>query len=162
MKVLAVGTNLKLDLDPEIEAVQCDIRNLPEGENEFDIIYCMNSLPMVERAEVPPILERFKQLIKPYGEVQIMIPNAEFAAKQIFIYASLTDPMEQLLPYTMLYGNSLFPFRACYPMAALRGLVEQAGMLVRSAENSIMETVDPTGKRKIGMPMFTIIGTKNE
>ncbi len=161
-KVLAIG-NLNIKPEEGTQIDKCLIRELPaEGENVYDMIYCMNTLPELERDEVPGALTRMMELIRPFGEIQIMIPSAEYAAKRIYKYHEITDPILQVVPYTMLYGTKANPFRACYTLLAMRDILESVGLILRRTEAGLMEVRKPDTNESTQIPMHVLVATKNE
>ena len=61
----------------------CDLRQLPFDNNFADIVYSSHVLEHFTRLECPEILEEFLRVLKPGGELRIVVPNIAWAIKEI-------------------------------------------------------------------------------
>lgn len=78
------GEPLRVDLREEVQPdYRCDIRKLPFGTGEFDIVFSSHTLEHFSVAEVPDIMDEWTRILKPGGEMRLMLPNLEWAARQI-------------------------------------------------------------------------------
>lgn len=62
---------------------RCDLRVLPFASNEFDIVYSSHTLEHFTREEMPKVLSEWIRILKPDGELRLVLPNIEWAAEQI-------------------------------------------------------------------------------
>jgi len=80
----AEGPVLRVDIREEVKPdYRCDLRQLPFGTNEFDIVWSSHTLEHFARTEVPKVLDEWIRILKPEGELRLLLPNIEWAAKHI-------------------------------------------------------------------------------
>lgn len=62
---------------------RCDVRQLPFGMNSFDIVFSSHVLEHFPRAEWEGVLTEWVRVLKPYGELRLVLPNIEWAAERV-------------------------------------------------------------------------------
>jgi len=98
------GTVLRVDIREECHPdYRCDLRILPFGTNEFDIVFSSHTLEHFERKEIPKVLDEWVRIMKEDGELRLVLPNLEWAAKHIMNKEIDNDVMN------VLYGQQTYP-----------------------------------------------------
>jgi predicted SAM-dependent methyltransferase len=78
------GTVLRVDIREDVfPDYRCDVRVLPFGTEEFDIVFSSHVLEHFCRNEVPKVLDEWIRILKPDGELRLVLPNLEWAAQHI-------------------------------------------------------------------------------
>lgn len=78
------GQVLRVDIREEVNPdYRCDIRKLPFATGEFDVVFSSHTLEHFPLKEVPSVVEEWIRVMKPDGELRLMLPNLEWAAQQI-------------------------------------------------------------------------------
>lgn len=78
------GIPVRVDLDERWEPdYRCDVRSLPFENGEFDIVFSSHVLEHLPRAQTRSTLAEWVRLVKPDGELRLILPNLEWAAKQV-------------------------------------------------------------------------------
>lgn len=72
--------DIRDDVKPDYRA---DLRKLPFASNEFDVCYSSHVLEHFPRAEVGKVLDEWVRVLKPEGELRLIVPNLEWAAAEI-------------------------------------------------------------------------------
>lgn len=62
---------------------RCDVRNLPFDNEVYDIGVSSHTLEHIGRDEVSDTLDEWIRVLRPGGELRIIVPNIEWAAKKI-------------------------------------------------------------------------------
>ncbi len=62
---------------------RCDLRKLPFATNEMDIVYSSHVLEHFGRNECSEVLDEWVRILKPKGELRLIVPNIGWAAEQI-------------------------------------------------------------------------------
>jgi predicted SAM-dependent methyltransferase len=72
--------DIRDDVKPDYRA---DLGSLPFATNEFDICYSSHVLEHFPRSRVATVLDEWIRVLKPEGELRLIVPNLEWAADQI-------------------------------------------------------------------------------
>ena len=68
------------DIHPDYRG---DARRLPFGDGQFDIVYSGHCLEHFGRNEIHDVLTEWRRVLKPEGEMRMVLPNIEWAAQAI-------------------------------------------------------------------------------
>lgn len=97
------GDVLRVDLREDVRPdFRCDIRVLPFGSKEFDIVFSSHVLEHFDRNEVPKVLQEWARVMKDDGELRLVLPNLEWAARHILNKEIDADVMN------VLYGAQTY------------------------------------------------------
>jgi predicted SAM-dependent methyltransferase len=97
------GKVIRVDIRDDVKPdYRCDVRQLPSGTGEFDIVFSSHTLEHFARTEVPKVLDEWVRILKPEGEFRLVLPNIEWAAKHIMNKEIDTDVMN------VLYGAQTY------------------------------------------------------
>lgn len=78
------GDVLTVDIRDDVHPdYRCDLGKLPFANGEFDITYSSHVLEHMPRNEVGDVLDEWVRITKPDGELRLILPNLEWAAKEI-------------------------------------------------------------------------------
>jgi predicted SAM-dependent methyltransferase len=78
------GEVLRVDIREDAKPdYRCDLRVLPFGSGEFDIVYSSHTLEHFDRKDIPAVLDEWVRLLKPDGELRLLLPNIKWAAQHI-------------------------------------------------------------------------------
>lgn len=83
--------------------MQNDMWDLPFGDNSIDRIYCSHALEHIEKAKIVPTLKEWRRVIKPTGEIEILVPDLEWCCHQWLVHKSNDWWMD------ILFGNQEHP-----------------------------------------------------
>lgn len=95
MKMLNIGVGnrpitykdyqvVSLDIRPEVKPdIVGDCRKIPEPDESYDAVYSSHTLEHFGRAEIMPLLLEWLRVLKPGGLLIVVVPNLEFAARDI-------------------------------------------------------------------------------
>lgn len=72
--------DIRDDAKPDYRA---DLRKLPFASNEFDVVYSSHVLEHFPRADVGNVLDEWIRILKPDGEMRLVLPNLAWAAERI-------------------------------------------------------------------------------
>ena len=125
---------VRVDIRPECEPdYRCDVRQLPFGNDEFDLIFSSHVLEHFPRGEWEPVLNEWLRVLKPGGSVLFYLPNVEWAIN------NWRQEGQEVHVMNVLYGaqtNSFdFHYNAWYPDKIAREL-ELRGIKDISIEHS--------------------------
>jgi len=103
----------------ELGGVVSDVRALPFADGSFDAIYSMGTIEHFDETE--QAMREIARVLKPGGRAVVGVPNR-------------FDPFLRPVLVAILYRLGLYGygFEKCYSRRALRRLLEQAGLRVRS------------------------------
>ena len=155
MRIALFGMT-KVDTAEGDEVIDYDIMTYagnPKIDGLFDRVVISLDLAKLPRTRVMPFLEGVHNMLVDRGELSIYTPCAEFACKQIF-----TNSIDQITMLSM-YGSEEQPFRACYTLLNLRGILERAGFAIRIANEAIINVSMSTGE-VLQMPVNAVIAAK--
>lgn len=77
-KVLRV--DIREDAKPDF---RCDVRRTPFATGEFDIVFSSHTLEHFCRTDLPVVLDEWTRIMKPDGEMRLLLPNLKWAAQHI-------------------------------------------------------------------------------
>jgi predicted SAM-dependent methyltransferase len=78
------GDVLTVDIREEVKPdYRCDLGKLPFATGEFDIVFSSHTLEHFPRHEVSDVLDEWVRILKDKGELRLVLPNLEWAAKEI-------------------------------------------------------------------------------
>lgn len=153
MEVLEIGGNVKpqahiifpdakvvsLDVDPAMKPdIVADAGNMPEAlHGRFDAIFASHVLEHFSYWKEQDVLKGWIRCLKPDGELHIVVPSAEWAAREV-----LSEKPSPAIHGHMLAGqvNGWDVHLNIFTMRKLRSLFERVGLTVfraRTGEYSI-------------------------
>ena len=96
--------------------------------NSADLIYSSHFIEYLDREEVIPLLERWKEVLKPNGVLRLAVPNFEVYAN---LYSSGEYPLDNFL--CVLYGkmpmgDETIYHKTVYDFHSLKSLLKNIGM----------------------------------
>lgn len=136
-----VTTSSNPDVDPDYLTNFWEIPH----EEEFDALLASHVLQRAGWFEVPEVLEDWKGLLKPGGELHIIVPSLEWAAREILS----ENPSPALFPH--LYGgqqNESNVHHSGFTMRYLRVRMAKSGFKVQRARTGGYEISVQGGKHK--------------
>jgi predicted SAM-dependent methyltransferase len=78
------GDVLTVDVRDEVHPdYRADLRKLPFASNEFDVAYSSHVLEHFPRSDVGNVLDEWIRILKPEGELRLVLPNIAWAADRI-------------------------------------------------------------------------------
>ena len=106
------GIPVRFDIREEVKPdVVCDVRNIPEPDGKYDIVYSSDTLEHFSHRGMMKILMEWLRILKVGGELRLIVPNVEWAAEQII------KEKGKIPEYALwvLYGQQSYPkdFHAC-------------------------------------------------
>ena len=97
------GEVVTVDIREEVKAdYRCDLRSLPFGNKEFDIVYSSHTLEHFSKDEIPNVLKEWIRILKEDGELRLILPNIEWAAQEL-VKGEYSDDV-----FNVLYGAQTF------------------------------------------------------
>ena len=97
-------------------------------EESAELIYASHFIEYFDRAEIIPLLERWKEVLKPKGILRLAVPNFEVYAKlYIDKKISLDDSLGPLYG-KMKMDNKIIYHKTTYDFASLKKILEEVGM----------------------------------
>ena len=101
-----VTVDIREDVKPDY---RCDFRRMPFATGEFDIVHSSQGLEHIRRTDVSPTLDEWIRVLKPDGELRIIVPNLEWAAKLI-LAGDLGDmvPKVEVTALDVLYAQQQY------------------------------------------------------
>lgn len=119
------GDVLKVDVRDEVKPdYRCDLRKLPFANEEFDIAYSSHVLEHFPRSDTGKVLDEWIRILKPDGELRLIVPNLEWAADQIKLGAMNDDVLN------VLYGAQTYSqnyHQMGFTPAALTSMLKERG-----------------------------------
>ncbi len=113
------GEVLRVDIREDVNPdYRCDLRILPFGTGEFDIVFSSHTLEHFSRKEVPTVLDEWVRILKPDGEFRMVVPNLAWAAQHILNNEIDGDVMN------VLYGAQTYD-ENYHKMGFTKQIVEQ-------------------------------------
>ena len=126
------GQVTRCDLRDECEPdYRCDLRVLPFGPESYDVVFSSHVLEHFGRDEVKDLLIEWLKVLKPDGEFRIVVPNLEWAAKEIVAGRTSWDALN------VLYGSQEYPLnfhKNGFTPLRLRKMLEDVGLEVVNEE----------------------------
>ncbi len=100
----AEGRAITFDVREECKPdVRCDLRQIPERDQSFDIVFSSHTLEHFGLYEVPRILMEWLRILKVGGELRLIVPNLAYPAQRA-IQDKLTE--HDMWVY---YGQQSYP-----------------------------------------------------
>tara|TARA_R110000787_G_scaffold51004_6_gene121118 strand:+ start:1225 stop:1764 length:540 start_codon:yes stop_codon:yes gene_type:complete len=104
-----------------------DIINLPFKDNSVDLIYASHVIEYFDREEIIPILDKWKNKLKPGGMLRLAVPNFQAMAK---LYIEDNIPLDSFLG--PLYGkmkmsNETIYHKTTYDFKELKSILNKCG-----------------------------------
>jgi predicted SAM-dependent methyltransferase len=96
--------------------------------NSVDLIYASHFIEYLDREEVVPLLERWKEVLKPNGVMRLAVPNFEVYAN---LYSSGEYPLDNFLGVLygkMPMGDETIYHKTVYDFHSLKSLLKNIGM----------------------------------
>lgn len=93
-----------------------------------DLIYASHFIEYLDREEVVPLLERWREVLKPNGIMRLAVPNFEVYAK---LYKEEQYPLDSFLGVLygkMSMGDETIYHKTVYDFKSLKRLLEGIGM----------------------------------
>lgn len=100
-----INCDLRSEVKPDLV---CDARKLPFKDNSLDHIYAFNILDHFNRFETTPVLKEWLRVLKPSGNLRIIVPDFRFAVEA---YMSGKHDMERMQD---LYGGQEYKYNFHY------------------------------------------------
>ena len=126
----AAVEHMNIDKDFEPDHL-CDAANPPEKLNEqFDAVFASHILEHVPYFQAGPVIGKWKNLLKTGGELHVIVPSLEWAARQ----ALSPKPSPAMLPH--LFAGLTTPYdvhNVMFTMPFLRQLFQLNGFHVKRA-----------------------------
>lgn len=124
--VLKDGVPVRVDLRDDVSVdYRCDVRSLPFATESWDIVFSMGTLDRFPHAQVPEVLDEWLRILKPGGELKLIVADFEAIAKQV---------LAGTLDLNLIYGGQDQPYnhrRAGFTPSSLRKLLESKGLKVK-------------------------------
>jgi hypothetical protein len=140
------------------EDAQIDVVNItavkdlvPDGT--YDAVYCNNCLQVLERQDAIPNVKKMSDCLREDGEMWVIVPAAEWIAGNIS--ANSSSAVVQM----MLWGSTI-PFRSCYTLYWLRGIMETADIIIRMATQQGLKVYE--NDKEVVVPLNIITGVKHK
>jgi predicted SAM-dependent methyltransferase len=100
------GDVLTVDIRENVNPdYRCDLRKLPFATGEFNIVYSSHVLEHFPRNAVPEILDEWIRILKDDGEFRLIVPNIEWAAKEI-VKGTINNDVMNVLYGAQSYGEN--------------------------------------------------------
>lgn len=146
------GPVTRVDIREEAEPdFRIDVRQLPFDDASFDVVFSSHTLEHFGRDEVFKVLDEWIRVLRPGGELRLIIPTIEWAAKQIIEKKGATD--KNVL--NVLYGSQEYAtnfHRVGFTKATLTRLLKRKGFEINLATeegyNLLVRGIKPGGKKK--------------
>jgi SAM-dependent methyltransferase len=133
------------DLAPDV--VHDITTPLPESLiGQFDIVYCSHVMEHIDRIKVLPTLQYLSKALKDRGELWVVVPSLEWAAREII------RGHDGLHIQGHIFGGQNTPWdyhRTGFTLSGLRQSLEVAGLVIRKSYQSpfqIETTIDDQKK----------------
>jgi predicted SAM-dependent methyltransferase len=101
----------RLDIDPKLQCtIVGSVTDIPTDSDKYDIVHCYHMMEHLSPKEVPQALSEFLRVLKPGGELRVMVPDLESVCSLVLsrglesaIYVANVGP---ITPRDMLYGHA--------------------------------------------------------
>jgi predicted SAM-dependent methyltransferase len=114
---------------------RCDLRRLPFNEDEYDVVFSSHTLEHFARDEVDEVLTEWTRIMKPTGEMTLIVPDLTWAAQQI-INAKGRVSQDS---YNVLYGSQEYRenfHKVGFTLAILKKHLTRHGLTVTHHANN--------------------------
>lgn len=99
----AEGVPVRVDLDESCDPdYRADVANLPFGNEEFDIVFSSHVLEHFARSIQNAVLDEWIRILKPDGELRLVLPNLMWAVKKLYEAPETTDDVHI---WNVIYGG---------------------------------------------------------
>lgn len=113
------GEVLRVDIREDVKPdYRADIRSTPFKTGEFDVVMSSHTLEHFSREEVPAVLDEWIRILKPDGQLRLIVPNMKWAAQKILNGEIDGDVMN------VLYGAQSYK-ENFHKMGFVRQMLEQ-------------------------------------
>lgn len=99
-----VSADIREEVNPDY---RCDIRKLPFGTGQFDVVYSSHTLEHIARDEVDATLDEWIRVLKDDGELRLILPSVLWAAEQIVNGQRAVEKLSDDV-LNVLYGAQTF------------------------------------------------------
>jgi len=128
---------VRVDIDPEVKPdILADVRNLPLPDREFDVVFASHVLEHFGFKWTKNVLKEWIRVLKVGGELQIVVPNIEYAAEKVLKMrdGEAVHPEEVERSMFMYFsaqkdGGKFDYHKAGFTPASLKKLLESLGTL---------------------------------
>lgn len=93
--------DIREDCNPDY---RCDVRSLPFASDYFDIVFSSHVLEHFPRADWEDVLKEWVRILRPDGEIRLVLPNIYWAAHMIAVEKVINDDV-----LNVLYGAQSYP-----------------------------------------------------
>lgn len=119
------GDVLTVDIRDEVKPdYRCDLGKLPFATGEFDIVFSSHTLEHFPRADVNQVLDEWIRILKPEGELRLVLPNVEWAADRIKEGVVDNDVLNVILG-AQTFAENFHKF--CFTPKVLSGMLTDRG-----------------------------------
>lgn len=78
------GTVIRVDVREDVQPdYRCDIRNTPFETGSIDVVFSSHTLEHFARCDVEKVVDEMIRIMKPDGELRLLLPNLKWAAQHI-------------------------------------------------------------------------------
>lgn len=101
---------IRVDIQDECNPTyRCDARKLPFDNRTFDLVFSSHVLEHFSRAECMDVLAEWIRLLKPDGELRLVLPNINWAIEQFKAGVALQPDVKNHV-WNVLYGGQANPY----------------------------------------------------
>ena len=104
-----------------------DILNLPYEDNSIDLIYASHVIEYFDREEIIPILNKWKNKLKPDGILRLAVPNFEEIARLYLMTDYDLEKFVGLLYGKMKMGDQIIYHKTTYDFNSLKDILSKCG-----------------------------------
>lgn len=127
--ILKDGLPVRADMRDDVNAdYRCDVRDLPFQSESFDVVFSSHTLEHFQHGSVPRVLDEWLRVLKPGGELRLIVPDLEVAAKRI-----LEGNLDREA-FAILYGGQSAQWdfhKTGFTSKTLRELLESKGLRIK-------------------------------
>lgn len=128
---------VRLDIDPEAQPdIIADARSLPIPDQEFDAVFASHVLEHFGFKYTKTILKEWIRVLKVGGELQIVVPNLEFAAERVLemrdgkpVHQDMAERAMFMYYSAQKDGGAFDYHKAGFTPRALKEVLESLGTL---------------------------------
>jgi len=124
------GVPIRVDTREEVNPdYRADARDLPFGDGSFDIVFSSHTLEHIERKDLEMTLDEWIRIMADDGELRIIVPDLEWAAKQLL--ENNGEMSEDVL--NVFYGAQTYPenfHKNGFTPARLRKVLSDRGLYI--------------------------------
>lgn len=145
------GVPVRMDIREDVKPdIICDVRQIPEPACKYDIVYSSNTLEHFSHQGILKVLMEWLRILKKGGEIRLIVPNIEWAAKNVM------DKKIDDFTMWVFFGQQSYPkdFHACgFTPDTILALFKMTGCLknikIRPVRNDTMiEAIATKNKHK--------------